>query len=65
MGRSTSVPTDPEQGTAVACPQCDERVAVSVPDNEVEPTASPSVAAFGDHSVVHCPAGHKFWVNYC
>lgn len=49
----------------VACPHCERPVEVSVPDRDVEPVVRPYVAAFGDHSVVHCPAGHKFWVYYC
>ncbi|WP_254531898.1 hypothetical protein [Natrinema gelatinilyticum] len=51
--------------TEVACPRCDSRVEVSMPDRDAEPTVSPTVAAFGDHTVVHCPAEHKFWVYFC
>ncbi|WP_425603039.1 hypothetical protein [Halosolutus gelatinilyticus] len=62
---SASTPTDRGPVTEVACPQCDTRVEISVPDREVDPVVRPYVAAFGDHSVVHCSDGHKFWVYYC
>jgi hypothetical protein len=65
MERSTTVSPDQDLIAEVACPRCERTVEVSVPDREVEPTVSPYVAAFGDHSVSHCPAGHKFWVYYC
>lgn len=51
--------------STVACPQCGRRVAVSVPDRDVELRVRSHVAAFGDHHVVHCEAGHKFWVYFC
>lgn len=50
---------------SVSCPQCDEPVDVEVPDREVEPTVSAYVRAFGDHVVVHCDEGHRFWVYFC
>ena len=67
MGRLTAVSQDldPDIVAEVTCPHCDRSAEVSVPDREVDPTVSPYVAAFGEHSVVHCPAGHKFWVYYC
>jgi hypothetical protein len=49
----------------VACPHCERGVTVPVPDADLEPTPSASVAAFGDHSVAHCADEHKFWVYYC
>lgn len=49
----------------VACPRCEQPVDVPVPNREVEPTASPYVAAFGEHTTVDCPRGHGFWVYYC
>lgn len=67
MGSSTATPPDQDQDliTEVACPHCEQLVDVSIPDREVEPTVSSYVAAFGDHSIVHCLKGHKFWVYYC
>ena len=64
-GRHAVVAEDLEAIAAVACPRCDRSVDVPVPDRDVEPTASPYVAAFGEHTVVHCEAGHRFWVYYC
>lgn len=61
--RSAPAPTDPV--AEVACPECDAPVEVSVPDHEAEATVRPYVAAFGDHSVARCSAGHEFWVYYC
>lgn len=65
MERSTGGSSEHDLGTEVACPRCERPVEVSVPDQEVEPVVRPYVAAFGDHSVVNCPAGHTFWVYYC
>ncbi|MFC6960763.1 hypothetical protein [Halocatena marina] len=69
MGLSTATPPDQDQNqelvTKVACPRCEQLVTASIPDREVDPTVSSYVAAFGDHSIVHCPNGHKFWVYYC
>lgn len=49
----------------IACPHCERSVEVSLPGPDVEPTVRSHVALFGDHSVVHCPQGHRFWVYYC
>lgn len=65
MERPTVVPTSLDLAMEVSCPHCDRPVEITVPDREVDPKVSPSVAAFGEHTVVHCPAGHKFWVYYC
>ena len=64
-GRSTAAPPSRELVAEVACPHCEQPVEVPVPDREVEPTVSPYVAAFGEHTTVRCPAGHRFWVYYC
>lgn len=67
MGRSETTPTGRARSpvSEVACPQCGEGTDVPVPNREVELKVRPSVAAFGEHSVVHCSRGHKFWVYYC
>jgi hypothetical protein len=65
MRRAAAVTPDQELDVEVACPHCERSVAVAVPDREVEPTPSPYVLAFGEHSTAHCPAGHEFWVYYC
>lgn len=57
--------TSGELVTEVSCPQCTRPVEVGVPDRETELKVRPYVAAFGDHQVVHCSAGHEFWVYYC
>ncbi|MFC5971080.1 hypothetical protein ACFPYI_07020 [Halomarina salina] len=65
MERATTAPPDRTAGTTVACPHCERAVAVPVPDEDADPTVSTRVAAFGDHTVAHCSAGHRFWVYYC
>ena len=65
MGQPSAVSPDQERVTEVTCPDCEQPVDVSVPRREAEPTVSPYVAAFGDCSIVYCPAGHRFWVYYC
>lgn len=65
MEQSTAESSDADLVAAVECPQCQQPVDVSVPDRDVEPTVSAYNRAYGDHTVVHCPAGHKFWVYYC
>lgn len=65
MTRSTTVDPNRDLVATVSCPQCADPVDVEVPDREVEPTVSAYVRAFGDHVVVHCEAGHRFWVYFC
>ena len=63
--RQAVVAEDREPNASVACPRCDQPVDVPVPNREVEPTGSPYVAAFGEHTDARCEAGHRFWVYYC
>lgn len=65
MDEPTTAPPGQRLEADVECPQCEQSVAVSVPDGEAEPTVSPYVLAFGEHRRVRCPAGHEFWVYYC
>lgn len=60
---STSSPQLPV--AEVTCPKCERATEVQVRDQDAELVVSPYVAAFGEHSVIHCPEGHKFWVYYC
>lgn len=65
MRRATTASSEQTRVTEVTCPHCERPVELSVPNREVELTVVPHVAAFGEHSVVHCSTGHKFWVYYC
>lgn len=65
MGQPPAASPTQELVTEVACPHCERPVDVAAPDRDVELAVRPYVAAFGDYSVVHCPAEHKFWVYYC
>ena len=65
MGRHAQSSTSRTLATTVECPHCDRPVDVPTPDREVEPTVSPYVAAFGEHTTAHCSEGHEFWVYYC
>jgi hypothetical protein len=65
MSRPTAASSEQDLVTEVTCPHCEQLVEVSVPNREVEPTVKTQVAAFGEHSVVHCSVGHRFWVYYC
>ena len=49
----------------VACPHCAERTTVPLPDEDVEVTIRPYVAAFGDHTTVTCSSDHTYWVYFC
>lgn len=49
----------------VSCPHCERETLVSVPDADVDLEVSRSVALYGDHTTVTCPADHKFWVYFC
>ncbi|WP_449405227.1 hypothetical protein [Haloarcula salina] len=65
MEQSNTVSPERDLDAEVACPHCERPVTVSVPDREADLTVSQYVAAFGEHSVARCPAGHRFWVYYC
>ncbi len=64
-GRLDAEPSNRELVAEVECPECRHPVDVTVPDRDVELEVRSYPAAYGDHSVVHCPADHEFWVYYC
>lgn len=49
----------------VECPKCGESERVTPPAEDVELKIRTSVAAFGEHSKIHCSQGHTYWVYYC
>lgn len=50
---------------SISCPYCGQETAVPVPDGNGELEARRSVALYGDHTTVVCPAEHRFWVYSC
>ncbi|NGM68061.1 hypothetical protein G6M89_03370 [Natronolimnobius sp. AArcel1] len=54
-----------QQTQEIACPTCEETLAVPVPDEDVELKARPYVAAFGDYTTVECSSEHTVWVYFC
>ncbi|QLK24314.1 hypothetical protein HYG81_01155 [Natrinema zhouii] len=57
--------TQRRETAAIPCPYCEQETAVSVPDGDVELEVRRSVALYGDHTTVECPADHRFWVYFC
>ncbi|WP_207591720.1 hypothetical protein [Halomontanus rarus] len=58
--------TIPRQETAtVSCPHCERETTISIPDDDVDLEIRRSVALYGDHTTVVCPADHEFWVYFC
>lgn len=57
--------TPSQEMAAISCPYCERETAVSVPDTAVELAVRQSVALYGDHTTVVCPADHELWVYFC